>query len=249
MAAFAASAAELDRGVGIILDGLARAGLDGNTLVICTTDHGLPFPGAKATLTDRGTGVMLILRGPGGFRGGKAVDALVQHLDVYPTVCELAGIETPAHVQGRSLLPLVRGEVRRAARRAVHRDDVPRGLRPAAGGADAALEVHPPLRRHAAAGAGERRRQPDQGRAAAAGWADSVVPRESLHDLLLDPDEVVNLAEDAAHAHVLDDLRARLDRWMEETDDPLRHGDVPAPPGAEYNTADQRSASEPPVRV
>ncbi len=83
----------------------------------------------------------------------------------------------------------------------------------------------------------------------AAGWADSFVPRESLHDLLLDPNEVVDLAGDAAHAHVLDDLRGRLDRWMEETDDPLRHGEVPAPPGAEYNTADQRSASETPVRV
>ena len=83
-------------------------GLVETTLIICTTDHGLAFPGAKATLYDRGTGVMLIMRGPG-FTGGKVVDALVSHLDVYPTVCELAGIEPPR---------LARRDLADAARRA-----------------------------------------------------------------------------------------------------------------------------------
>ena len=68
-------------------------GLARNTLVICTTDHGIAFPGAKATLTDRGIGVMLIMRGPGGFAGGKASDALVSHIDIFPTVCDLLGID------------------------------------------------------------------------------------------------------------------------------------------------------------
>ena len=188
-----------------------------------------PFPGAKATLTDRGTGVMLILRGPGGFRGGKAVDALVQHLDVYPTVCELAGVETPAHVQGRSLLPLVRGEARRGARRALHRDDVPRRLRPAAGGAHPALEVHPPLRRPRctrcwrtsttarARTCCSRPAGPTSHRAARGPARPAARPERGRRPRRATP----------PHAHVLDDLRGRLDRWMEETDDPLRHGDVP----------------------
>src|SRR5690348_17626702 len=47
------------------------SGLADNTLIICTTDHGIAFPGAKTTLTDRGIGVMLMMRGPGGFTGGK----------------------------------------------------------------------------------------------------------------------------------------------------------------------------------
>ena len=103
MAAFQESARSLDRGIGAVLDALDAEGLAEDTLVICTTDHGLAFPGAKATLYDRGLGVMLILRGPGGFTGGKASDALVSHIDLFPTVCELAGIDPPEWLQGESL--------------------------------------------------------------------------------------------------------------------------------------------------
>ena len=82
MAAFKASARSLDQGIGAVLNGLHEHGLVDRTLIVCTTDHGLAFPGAKATLYDRGTGVLMIMRGPHGFTGGKVVDALVSHLDV-----------------------------------------------------------------------------------------------------------------------------------------------------------------------
>ena len=71
MAAYKASARSLDQGVGAVLEALDTHGLADDTLIIFTTDHGLAFPGAKATLFDRGLGVMLILRGPGGFAGGQ----------------------------------------------------------------------------------------------------------------------------------------------------------------------------------
>ena len=113
MAAFKASARSLDQGIGAVLNGLHEFGLAERTLIICTTDHGLAFPGAKATLFDRGLGVMLLMRGPGGFTGGKVFNAMVTHLDVYPTICDLARIEHPPWLQGVSLLPLVRGETDR----------------------------------------------------------------------------------------------------------------------------------------
>jgi arylsulfatase A-like enzyme len=56
-------ARSLDQGVGMVLNQLDACGLQDETLIIFTTDHGMPFPGAKATLYDRGLGVMLILRG------------------------------------------------------------------------------------------------------------------------------------------------------------------------------------------
>src|SRR5579863_780751 len=110
MGAFKASAADLDWGIGAVLDALDANGLAGNTLVICTTDHGIAFPRMKAHLTDHGTGVMLILRGPGGFSGGRVVDALVSHIDIFPTLCGLLEIDNPPWLQGTSMLPLVRGE-------------------------------------------------------------------------------------------------------------------------------------------
>ena len=107
MAAFKASARSLDQGIGSVLNELYRLGLAERTLIVCTTDHGLAFPRAKATLFDRGTGVMLLMRGPGGFSGGKVVDSMVSHLDLYPTLCEVAGVEPPGFLQGTSLMPLV----------------------------------------------------------------------------------------------------------------------------------------------
>ena len=53
---------------------------------------------------------MLIMRGPGGFSGGQVLDALVSQIDLFPTVCALAGIDRPDWLQGVSVLPLVRGE-------------------------------------------------------------------------------------------------------------------------------------------
>src|SRR5205823_3065998 len=111
MAAYKASARILDWGIGVVLDALEANGLVENTLIICTTDHGIAFPGSKCNLTDRGIGVMLILSGPAEFSGGHVSDAMVSHLDLFPTVCDLLGIAPPPWLQGKSLLPLVRGEV------------------------------------------------------------------------------------------------------------------------------------------
>src|SRR3954447_19490329 len=95
LAGFKASARSLDHGVGMVLNALDASGLSDDTLVIFTTDHGMPFPGAKATLYDRGLGVMLILRGPWPFAGGRVVDGLASHIDLYPTVTEFLELERP----------------------------------------------------------------------------------------------------------------------------------------------------------
>ena len=85
MAAFKASARSLDQGIGAVLDALHDLDIVDNTLVLCTTDHGIAFPGAKATLFDRGIGVMqLLTRGPAQNPPVEGDRCPVSHLDVYP---------------------------------------------------------------------------------------------------------------------------------------------------------------------
>ena len=63
-------------------------------------------------------------------------------------------------------------------------------------------------------------------------------PREALFDLAADPGEFENLVNSPHYADVLADLRRRLDDWMERTDDPIRRGPIPPPPGAKITPHD-----------
>src|SRR5690606_16763161 len=111
MARFILSARIVDRCVGIVLDAVEAAGLADKTIILFTTDHGAAFPHCKSTLYDTGIGVATILRYPGNPMAGKVTDALVSQLDLYPTLCDLVGLQKPEWLQGRSLLPLLSGEV------------------------------------------------------------------------------------------------------------------------------------------
>jgi arylsulfatase A-like enzyme len=71
------------------------------------------------------------------------------------------------------------------------------------------------------------------------GWAEHAPPREALFDLVFDPHETNNLADDPHHRDALDEMRSRLDRWLEQTDDPLLHDKVPAPKGARVTLQDE----------
>ncbi len=111
-AAYHAGARILDEGVGKVLAALDHAGLSDNTLLISTTDHGVSVPLMKCNLEDFGWGVSLIMRGPGGFTGGKVCDALISHLDVFPTICDITQLPHPTWLEGKSLLPIMRGEAK-----------------------------------------------------------------------------------------------------------------------------------------
>ncbi len=246
MAGYQQMLTDLDDAYGEILAALDDSGLADNTLVIATTDHGIAFPMMKSNLTDHGVGVLLIMRGPGGFEGGVVSDALVAQLDLYPTICELAGIERPAWLQGHSLLPLISGEV------ASTRDEVFAEVTYHAAYEPQRLirtERYALIRRF-----GDRRTpvlaniddSPSRDVLLEAGLEDIELPEIALHDTVYDPHERVNVADRADYRDIRDDLLARLLRWMEETDDPLLRGEVLPPPGARINAAGSRSATDEP---
>jgi arylsulfatase A-like enzyme len=248
MAAFTASARSLDRGVGAVLDALDETGLARNTLVICTTDHGVAFPGAKATMSDRGTGVMLILRGPGGFGGGKVVDSLVSHIDLFPTICDALEIPHPGWLQGHSLMPIVTGAA------AEVRDAIfTEGTYHAAYEPQRAIRTKEwkLVRRF-----GDRRLpvlpniddSPSKEVWMRHGYAARELPELALHDLVFDPNEAENVVSRPDVADVVADLGDRLERWMRDTGDPLLDGPVALPAGAEVNDPGQRSAADPTTR-
>jgi len=99
-----------DRFVGAMLEELERAGRRENTMVIVMSDHGMPFPGAKASFYDSGHRCPLIIDRPG--HDAARCDASVNWCDIYPTVCEHLGLDEsmrPDDLPGRSLLPLIAG--------------------------------------------------------------------------------------------------------------------------------------------
>jgi arylsulfatase A-like enzyme/Tfp pilus assembly protein PilF len=102
-----------DAVLGNVLDALGELGLDETTVVVCTGDHGESlgehgedthgFLAYNATLW-----VPLVVRAPG--FAPRVVGQNVSHIDIFPTVCDLLGVERPGGLQGTSLLPLMRGK-------------------------------------------------------------------------------------------------------------------------------------------
>jgi N-sulfoglucosamine sulfohydrolase len=248
MAAFKASAAILDRGVGAVLDALDGSGLAERTLVIATNDHGLAFPGMKCTLTDHGIGVALIIRGPG-FGSGQVSDALVSQIDLFPTVCDLLGIGRPSWLQGRSLMPLIRGEAREVNQAIFAEVTYHAAYEPQRAARTSRWKYIRRFDERDGPAMPNVDDSPSKEVWLAHGWRDRPMAREQLYDLIFDPNEAGNRAGDPAFAAALEEMRARLDAWMRATDDPLLRGPVAAPPGAELNDPDGLSPSEPTMVV
>lgn len=108
----------LDTQVGRILAALTEAGLDEDTIIVFTSDHGLTIGShglfGKQNLYDCSMHVPLVIAGPG-VPKGKQSDALCYLFDIYPTLGELAGVTAPEGSTGRSLVPVLTGQ--RATRR------------------------------------------------------------------------------------------------------------------------------------
>ena len=115
MAAYYAMVELIDHNVGRLLDHLEESGQRENTLFIFTSDHGEML--GDHGLISKGcrfyeglVRVPLIMALPGRFRDARRCEALVELIDIAPTLLDLAGVPHPPRMQGRSLLPILAGE-------------------------------------------------------------------------------------------------------------------------------------------
>lgn len=101
----------VDAQIGRVLAELERLGLAQNTIVVLWSDHGYHLGEnglwTKMTNFEQGTHVPLIFRAPNRGKPGSRTRALVELVDIYPTLAELCGLKAPAHLEGTSLVPLL----------------------------------------------------------------------------------------------------------------------------------------------
>jgi hypothetical protein len=108
---YCACVSYVDAQIGRLLDRLRELNLDDNTVVILTSDHGWHLGDhgmwGKATVFEKATRVPLIIRAPHMTAQGTRTDSLVELVGLYPTMCDLAGLPKPRHLQGTSFAKLL----------------------------------------------------------------------------------------------------------------------------------------------
>jgi len=191
----------VDAHIGRVLDALRSAGLEENTVVVFTSDHG-DLDAAhrlehKSILYEEAARVPLIVSRKGVTKPGRVDDEHLVSvgLDLIPTLCDYAGIDPPPGLRGRSVRALAEGREVPA-----WRDDV-------VAESQAGRMLRTDRFKYVVYESGEH--------------------REQLMDLEDDPGEMVNLAEDPKYRDVLNDHRRRLRRWVEQTDDKIAEPYVP----------------------
>jgi arylsulfatase A-like enzyme len=193
---------KVDAQIGQILDALRELGLEDNTIIAFTSDHG-DMAGAhelnqKHSLYDESARIPLLLAGPG-VAVGHVVDEPVSHVDILPTLCDLADIKTPSGVAGVSLAPA-------ANQQPFQRDPV---FVESAWGSEVTSAISTVAR--AVVTRTHKYVLHD--------WGEN---REQLFDRAADPWELVNLAIEARHQPLVHDFRRRLREWCQATGDASR---------------------------
>ena len=183
--AYLAATGFADSQVGRVLAKLKELHLEENTIVVLTGDHGYQLGEhglwAKQTLFEGASHVPLIVAAPGVKAGVR--DGLVEQVDIYPTLCQLAGLPLPKHLQGRSLKPMLESPDAKGKQVAI----------------STMVSTRTKLIGHSVRTDAFRYIEWDEGRGG-----------EQLYDLRTDPDELHDLSKAPAQAERMARMRQRL---------------------------------------
>lgn len=219
---------KVDKLIGKIINKLIDSNLSENTLFIYTTDHGCAFPRSKCTLYDPGIKTLFLMEMPSSelFSGGEVYDQMLSNIDLLPTLVEFAGGKSPSGIEGRSIIPLLKGEINEFrtkifAEKTFHElYDPIRCMRttkykmiynfePLETLYQIPIDILKDL-------SGQYMRDKYN------------YPRlaEELYDLENDPNEVRNLAEDPDFKRVVDTMKKEIFDWIKYTNDPIFFGKI-----------------------
>jgi arylsulfatase A-like enzyme len=234
-----------DTCIGRVLDTIRQTGRDKDSLIIITTDHGIAFPNMKCNLTDAGIGVCLMINYPGNTSAGESSDALVSHLDVYPTICDLLQLEAPLQLEGQSLRPLFEKQSKSVRKLIFSEVSYHAGYEPMR---CVRTERYKLIRRFESHGRVLANCDDSLSKEVMVkqGWADDTLAEFELYDLLLDPNETCNRVELPEYLEIKKDLEVSLMDWMQATNDPILKGSIPRPIGARINTIESVSPGKGP---
>jgi arylsulfatase A-like enzyme len=188
----------VDDNVGRFLDWLDKNGLAESTIVIYTSDQGF-FLGEhnffdKRFMYEESLRMPFLIRWPGKIRPGGVSKGMILNVDFAPTLLDVAGMKTPADMQGRSFLPLLEGKTPKDWRAAMY------------------YRYYHPGHHNVAAHFGVR-----TGRYKLIYF--NKLDQWELYDLRKDPREMNNVYNDPAYAKIVEDLKKELYRLKKELKD------------------------------
>jgi hypothetical protein len=244
-----------DREVGELLALLEKSGRLKNTIIVLTSDNGMPFPHAKANLYDHGTRVPLIISDfRSEYQKNITNTSFVNLIDLMPSFLEMGGVAQIPKVDGKSLVPVVKG-TKKSNREEVYLERerhclcrVDQGmlagypmravrnnqflyiknLRPdrfPAG--DETIPGTPSIYGDVDGGPSKALLIDNKDEASIQYYFNLSFgkrPSEELYDVVKDPFQLHNLAGNKLYGTVLNTMRIKLDDWMEKENDPRRNG-------------------------
>ena len=233
LALYYSSVRRADDAVGSILQALTKSGHADETIVMFLSDHGMPLPFAKTQLYHHSTWTPWIIRWPGVTTAGSVNDShMISAVDMLPTMLEMAGLRIPAGLDGSSFVSVIKGQEQkgREAVFKVYNENAGGNRHPIRGlQTKTHLYLFNPwsdgtnIFRTATNGTATYRLMkklaPSDNKIAARLATMDHRTVEELYDIEKDPDCLNNLAGDVASQTIKSRLQARLQKFMEESND------------------------------
>jgi iduronate 2-sulfatase len=190
-----AAVSYMDAQLGRVLDALDELGLAENTIIVLWGDHGWHLGDhgmwCKHSNFEQATRAPLIICAPGQTTAGGSSDAVVEFVDIYPTLCDLAGLPKPRHLQGYSLKPLLDGSATEV-------------------GDNTAFHVYPRVEPDSKAQVLGQTIRTARYRMVEWQLPGGAVHARELYDYELDPTETVNLVDKPEHKALVAELSGKL---------------------------------------